>query len=105
MSKDIINLLDSIPVSSQKEIFETLIKNDTIKIERIVSYGQITPQNYWYNQTQNEFVLIVSGAAKIKYDNGTIYHLKENDLLNIPAFQKHQVIYTNNPTVWLAIFY
>ena len=105
MSKDIINLLDSIPVSSQKEIFETLIKNDTIKIERIVSYGQITPQNYWYNQTQDEFVLIVSGAAKIKYDNETIYHLKENDSLNIPAFQKHQVIYTNNPTVWLAIFY
>ncbi len=99
------NLLDNIPFDSKDEIFETIISNNNVKIERIISYGQITPKDYWYDQDQDEFVLILKGSAKIKYNNGDIHTLNTNDSLYIPAHQKHQVIYTKNPTVWLAISY
>ncbi len=100
----IFNLLDNIPSTSKDEIFKTIVSNDNVKIERILSYGQTTPKDYWYDQDEDEFIYIVQGKAKIKYDDETIYTLNTNDSLYIQAHQKHQVIYTSNPTVWLAIF-
>ncbi len=100
----IFNLLENIPKTSKDEIFETLVLNENVKIERIISYGQTTPKDYWYDQDQDEFVLVIEGNAKILFDNGTIYNLHKNDSLNIKAHQKHQVMYTANLTVWLAVF-
>ncbi len=98
-------LLKNIPTESKDEIFETLIEKKDIKIERIISYGQTTPEDYWYDQEQDEFVLILDGFAKIKYENGKIIELKKGSSLYIKAHEKHQVIYTSNPTIWLAIFF
>jgi len=101
----IFNLLDNIPFTSKNEIFNTIISNDNIKIERIISYGQTTPKDYWYNQEEDEFVLILKGDAKIQYDDGSIHILNTNDSLYIQSHQKHKVTYTANPTIWLAIFF
>ena len=101
---NILNLLENIPNSSKNEIFETIITNDNIKIERIISYGQTTPEDFWYDQNENEFVVVLKGKAIIKYDNNKVFKLKEGDSLFIPSKQKHKVIYTSNPTIWLSIF-
>ncbi len=98
------NLLSNIPLSSNQEIFETITQNNNIRIERIISYGQTTTNDYWYNQEEDEFVVIIKGNAKITYEDGEIFDLKEGDSLYIKAHQKHQVTYTSNPTIWLAIF-
>lgn len=100
----IVNFLDNIPNASKNEIFQTILENENVKIERIISYGQTTPKEDWYDQNEDEFVLILEGEAKIKYDDDSLYHLTKWDSLYIKANQKHQVIYTSNPTVWLAIF-
>ena len=100
----IFRLLENIPNSSKNEIFETITANDKIKIERIISYGQTTQEDFWYDQSEDEFVVILKGNAKIKYDNNKIFELKEGDSLYIPSKQRHKVIYTSNPTIWLAIF-
>ena len=101
---NIFNFLENIPSSSKDEIFQTIVENDNIKIERIISYGQTTPKDYWYDQDEDEFVYIIQGDAKIKYDDESIHLLNTNDSLYIKAHQKHQVIYTSNPTIWLTIF-
>ena len=101
---EIFSFLKDIPNSSKDEIFETIVSNDNIKIERIISYGQITKKDFWYNQDDDEFIYIIQGESKIKYDDGTVHILNTNDSLYIKAHQKHQVIYTSNPAVWLAIF-
>ena len=54
------NIFSAIPSDLSGEAFETLIENDSIKIERIVSKGQQTP---WYDQAQNEWVMILKGAV------------------------------------------
>ncbi|MFZ9659322.1 MAG: cupin domain-containing protein [Arcobacteraceae bacterium] len=90
--------------TASKETFEQIINNSKIKIEKIISYGDITPEDFWYDQDQDEFVMIIEGFAIIKYEDGTIFELHQDDNLYIPAHQKHKVIYTKNRTIWLAMF-
>lgn len=104
MEDKVFNFLDNIPQESKDEIFETLIKNKNVNVERIISYGQVTNDNFWYDQKEDEFVVILKGEAKIKYESGDIFELKEGSSLYIKAHIKHQVIYTAKPTIWLAIF-
>jgi cupin 2 domain-containing protein len=99
-----MNIFQNIAKYSQEEIFDIIIKNKKIKIERIISFGQITPIDYWYDQSEDEFVLIIEGNAKIEYIDRTIYELKKGDYLYIKAHTKHRVIFTANPTIWLAVF-
>jgi cupin 2 domain-containing protein len=92
--------------SRQKEIFETIFKDNFIKIERIISYGQSSPVDFWYDQNENEFVILLDGFAKIEFENDTIT-LKRGDYLLIPSHTKHRVAFTDTdkPTIWLAIFF
>lgn len=100
------NIFENIMIDKNKEQFFDLLKNDKIKIEKIVSNGQSSPINFWYEQEKNEFVLILKGNAIIEYEHSDI-ELKEGDYINIKAFTKHRVKYTNKdePTIWLAVFY
>ncbi|MAD41751.1 MAG: cupin [Arcobacter sp.] len=100
------NVFENIIIDKSKEQFFQLFKNDNIKIEKIVSNGQSSPINFWYEQKENEFVLILKGNAILEYENNELV-LNEGDYINIPAFTKHRVKYTNKnePTIWLAIFY
>jgi len=89
------------------EIFEDIISTQTLRIERIVSKGQTSPETGWYDQSENEWVIVLSGFGVIEYANGVKVTLKEGDYLNIKAHEKHRVIETSSDdaTVWLAIFY
>ncbi|WP_121628419.1 cupin domain-containing protein [Poseidonibacter antarcticus] len=100
------NIFENIIIDKKQEQFFELIKNDNIRIEKIVSNGQSSPINFWYEQKENEFVLILKGNAILEYEHKEVI-LKEGDFINIPAFTKHRVKYTNQmqPTIWLAIFY
>jgi cupin 2 domain-containing protein len=102
--KNKFQFLKDIPNSSKEEIFETLISNEKVKIERIISYAQTSPEGFWYDQDEDEFVMVVEGEAHIAYDEGELHKLQRGDALYIPAHQRHRVSYTSDPTVWLAVF-
>ena len=101
------NLFSEIPQDIPEEIFQTLIQSEHIKIERIVSHGQSSAQNFWYDQQQNEWVLLLQGHACIAFENGESVALNAGDYLNIPAHVKHRVEYTHEEqiTIWLVVFY
>jgi cupin 2 domain-containing protein len=100
------NILTNIPDTLPKELIETLLTNKHIKIEKIVSKGHTSPAQGWYNQDKNEWVIVIKGAAKLKFED-KIVELKEGDYINIPAYKKHKVIWTSPDveTIWIAIFY
>ena len=100
------NVFENIIIDKKNEQFFELLKNDNIRIEKIVSNGQSSPINFWYEQKENEFVLILKGSAILEYEDCEL-NLKEGDYVNITAFTKHRVKYTNQnePTIWLAVFY
>jgi cupin 2 domain-containing protein len=100
-------IFSSLPDKFEHEFFEELLRHKNIKIERIVSRGHASPETGWYNQEENEWVIVLEGSGSILFESGEEFNLKKGDYLNIPAHTKHQVTRTdpNNVTIWLAIHY
>ena len=100
------NLFSSLPATLPDEINETLVRAKHVRIERIVSQGHVSPEGFWYDQEQNEFVLVVQGAARLRFVDEVV-EMRPGDWLNIPAHRKHRVEWTtpSEQTIWLAVFY
>ena len=100
------NIYSKIPSVKDKEIFQTLMKNKKLKIERIISQGQVTEKDKWLKETRAEWVMILKGAGKLRFrkDNRLI-KLKPGDYLLIPANTSHRVEWTSprEKTIWLAV--
>jgi cupin 2 domain-containing protein len=103
-----MNLFSNLPDASTAEAVEEILRRPGIRIERIVSRGQASPPEFWYDQPESEFVLLLAGAARLRFeDEPTERALKPGDYVDIPARRRHRVEWTDpdQPTVWLAIFY
>ncbi len=99
------NLFDQPANLPADEYFEALTANPHCRIERIISTGQTTPAGEWYDQAQDEWVVLLQGEAELAYDNGERRYLKAGDYLLIPAHQRHRVEFTTTDPccIWLAI--
>lgn len=102
-----MNIFGQIPETANQELFTTLLSARDIRIERIVSFGGKSPDGFWYDQEENEWVLILEGSATLGFETGAPVNLKAGGYLNIPARTRHRVEKTNEngKTVWLAVFY
>jgi cupin 2 domain-containing protein len=101
------NLFADLPNSLPVELFETLLSTADLRIERIVSHGHASPEGFWYDQDQHEWVLLVSGVARLRFDGQEPFEMTAGSYVNIPAHQRHRVDWTDptQPTIWLAIHY
>lgn len=102
-----MNLFENIPSHLEDELADILLLHENIKIEKIVSQGHSSPKQGWYDQEENEWVILLEGEATLVFKNGKTLHMKKGDFLNIPAHEKHKVIYTSSEpkAIWLAIFF
>jgi cupin 2 domain-containing protein len=102
--ENIFKLPEQLPPA---ELFETLLHNDQVSIKRIISTGQITPAEEWYDQEQNEWLIVLQGSAELSYGDNSRIKLTTGDYLLIPAHQKHRVEYTSTepPCIWLTVFF
>lgn len=104
----VCNLIASIPGQEEEEIFENLVVGRGARVERIVSFGQASPEGFWYDQEQAEFVVVLSGSAKLTVEGRNQDQvLRAGDALYLPAHCRHRVAWTDptGPTVWLAVFW
>jgi len=101
------NLYADIPESLDNELLDTLVTSDDLRIERIVSRGQSSPAQGWYDQDHDEWVVVLRGSAVIAYPDGHEVSLGEGDYLRLPANCKHRVRWTDpdRATIWLAVHY
>ncbi len=100
------NLFSNIPADIPDEIIETLFTGESIRIERIISHGHASPDDFWYDQDQHEWVVVLTGAGRIRFDDETV-EMQPGDFINIPAHKRHRVEWTtpDESTIWLAIHY
>lgn len=61
------NIFDEILIDKNEEIFFEIFKNEKIKIEKIVSNGQKSPDNFWYEQEESEYILLLEGFAILQF--------------------------------------
>ncbi len=102
------NIFDDLEFpTGEEEVFQALLQEKNIQIERILSNGQRSPQNGWYDQEKDEWVLLLAGKAGIEFEGQKITHFKKGDHLHIQAHRKHRVVYTSQhpPCIWLAIHF
>ncbi|MCG5500624.1 cupin domain-containing protein [Ectothiorhodospira lacustris] len=102
-----LNIFDSLPKDLKSEVFEDIVRSSPVRIERIVSKGHASPDSGWYDQDENEWVMVVEGKASLIFEDGSKCDLSAGDYINIPAHVKHKVAWTDPDeiTVWLAVFY
>jgi cupin 2 domain-containing protein len=100
------NLLAGFPAHLPQELTETLVRAGHVRIQRIVSRGHASPAEFWYDQDENEFVLLIQGAARLRFEDAVL-DVKAGDWIDIPAHRKHRVEWTtpNETSIWLAVFY
>jgi cupin 2 domain-containing protein len=102
------NLLRGLPDAQASEVIETLLATPDVRIERIVSLGQASPRGFWYEQDQAEWVLLLTGAARLRFaDEPDARSLAPGDWVEIAPHRRHRVEWTDpiEPTVWLAMFH
>ena len=101
------NIYDLIPADLSHEMFEVLAQTGHVKIERIVSTGQGSPESGWYDQQWNEWVILLQGDASIAFEDESVVRLGQGDHITIPAHTKHRVIDagSRSETIWLAVHY
>jgi cupin 2 domain-containing protein len=101
------NLRSAIPPALPEELLTTLVERQGVRIERIVSRGHSSPIDFWYDQDESEFVLVVQGHARIELAGQGELDLRAGDYIELPAHVKHRVTWTDpqQDTVWLAVFY
>ena len=92
---------------SGQERVDTLLTGPHVRIERIVSTGQASPDGFWYDQEELEWVVLLTGAAGLRFeDEDQDRELRPGDWLLIEPHRRHRVSWTaeDEPTVWLAVF-
>lgn len=103
-----MNLLADVPRALAEEQFTELLRRPGLAIERIVSTGQASPPGFWYDQAQDEFVLLLQGSASLQVEGEAAPRaLVAGDWAHLPAHRRHRVERTQAepPTVWLAVHF
>ncbi len=100
------NLFADIPEALPEEFFQEILNRANLRIERIVSRGHRSPEGFWYDQTWDEWVLVVQGRAGLEIKGrSAIVELGPGDHLFIPSHTRHRVAWTKDKgdTIWLAV--
>ncbi len=108
MDKTVENIFAGIPWNLPDEMSETLLQATNFRMERIISRGHVSPEGFWYEQAQAEWVMVIRGGAGLQFEeSGRIMEMGPGDHVNIPARCRHRVAWTapDVETVWLAIHY
>jgi cupin 2 domain-containing protein len=104
----VTNLLASLTVRPESELFEPIASTDQFLFERILSFGHATPPGKWFDQPRDEWVMLLSGAARLRFEgHDDALELRPGDALLIPAHCRHRVEWTrpDGETIWLALHF
>ena len=105
---DLQNLFRDVATKLPAEAVEVLASSPHVRVERIVSHGHSSPDGFWYDQECNEFVVLLTGAARLRFeDEDAPVEMRPGDWLTIPARRRHRVEWTDpaTPGVWLAVHF
>ena len=99
------NIFDGITAVGEEEQFDYLMKGTHYRIDRIVSSGHSSPQGFWYDQEDDEWILLVQGKATLEVE-GKFIEMKAGDYMFLPKNCKHRIEKTSVEPIciWLCFF-
>ena len=95
--------IEKLPEIEEEEIVDILKENENVKIERIISRGQVSD---WMVQEKREYVLLIQGNAVIEFNDKTV-EMKSGDTLFIEKSERHRVAYTSESPccIWFCVHF
>jgi len=102
------NLFADIPENLKDELIETVLQASSFRVERIVSRGHCSPDGFWYDQDEDEWIILLKGGAVVRFeDQSENVIMNPGDYINIEKHRRHLVEWTDpeQETIWLAIHY
>jgi cupin 2 domain-containing protein len=101
------NLLESLPDPAAGEAVDPIASGRDVRVERIVSRGHRSPDGFWYDQDEAEWVLLLRGSARLALADGRTVDLVPGTWAHLEAHERHRVEWTDpdRDTVWLAVFH
>jgi cupin 2 domain-containing protein len=81
----------------------TLFENDKVRVERIVSNAHGSPADFWYDQPEDEWVMVLRGQAMVEFAGGESVAMRAGDHVTIASHVRHRVSETDAETIWLAV--
>lgn len=103
MTVKVKNIFHDLPELPGQEELAILFQNPCAIIERIVSQSHSSPPGFWYDQDEDEWVIVVRGEATLEFEGGEIVRMNEGDHVTIPRYVRHRVQQTDAKTIWLAV--
>ena len=99
------NVFSNLGEVSEEERFDLIAKSPNCRIDRIVSAGHSSPKGFWYDQENDEFIVLPQGEATLEFEDGPVT-LRAGDHMVIPKNCKHRVESTSvDPVcIWLCVF-
>jgi cupin 2 domain-containing protein len=100
------NIHASISHDRTAEQITELLSCPHVKVERIVSRGQASAPDFWYDQDWAEWVLVLAGSAGLMIEGeSAARNLAPGDYVYLPPHVRHRVAWTDaaQPTIWLAV--
>lgn len=100
------SIAGDVPRALPAELGELLAVGAGVRIERIVSRGHVSPPGFWYEQDEDEWVMVVVGAARLEIEGEGEIELGAGDWIDLPRRLRHRVAWTDpdRETIWLAVF-
>lgn len=99
------SIFADIPKRLPEELCQTLLAKPNTRIERIISKGHRSAEDFWYDQDHDEWVMVLQGRARLNFADAPPVEMQAGDYLLIPAHCRHRVDWTtpDTETIWLAI--
>ncbi len=93
----------TLPPDRGEETVQVLHQSQRVRVEKIVSYGQVSPEGFWYDQPEDEWVSVLEGSAVLRAGEQLV-HLSRGESFFLPAHLRHRVERTSSPCIWLCVF-
>ncbi len=91
-----------------EEVTTVLLQTPQLRLERIHSCSASSPEGFWYDQAEHEWVLLLQGSARLQFaDEAEPRGLACGEALQISAGRRHRLLASDPPpgTIWLALFW
>jgi cupin 2 domain-containing protein len=105
MPPPVTNIFARTPAGGKSEEFVTLLKTPGLRLEQILSHGQPTAADHWYDQVQPEWVVLLQGTARLRFEGDGLLVLAGGDSILIPARSRHRVESCSHDACWLALHF
>ena len=101
-----MNFFNDLPNANAGEVIEeiTTFAKGAVRIERIISGGHSSEEGFWYEQDDDEWVLLIRGSARLLIEGrGEALAMKAGDPIELPAKLRHRVDFASEDALWLAV--